>query len=488
MFLWFKPRWQRWCSLIGNAFVCIAAGIGLMQVTDGSIISIQAGNWAAPFGITFVYDSLSAMMILMSSLAGLAVGLFAGLSIKSNRAAFGFFPLYQFLLMGLYGAFLAGDIFNLYVWFEVIIISSFVLITLGGEKQQLAGAMKYVTLNMLASVIFLSGIAVLYGVLGTLNLADLSIKIASVQNDNLINTIAILFLIAFGIKSAVFPLYFWLPDSYHTPPAAVSAIFAGLLTKVGIYAYLRVFSLLFIQDVFIQHTLLILATAGMIMGAVGALRADNIRVLFSWLIISHIGFMIAGIGINTQDSLQGSLGYLMHDMIAKTALFLVAGIVFKMQGSFSMQKLGGLGNEYPRLSILLLIPVFAVAGTPPLSGFWPKILLIRSAWESGYTYVIAGILIASLLTLWVLARFISTCFWGTKKGDIHSPSFFESLSPLRKSGIVAPVAGLTMVLLILGLGFGRMNLLYKTTATQLKEPFKYIESVLPAERELKQPL
>src|SRR5690606_7455584 len=184
---------------------------------------------------------------------------------------YGYFPIFHFLIMGLNGAFLTGDIFNLYVWFEVIIISSFVLLTLGGRKPQLEGAVKYMAMNILASTFFLTGIGILYGITGTLNMADLSQKILLVENQAIVNLTAMFFLIGFGIKSAVFPLYFWLPSSYHTPPSAVAAVFGGLLTKVGIYALFRMFTLIFVPNEFVRNVLIGIGIMTILTGAFGAL-------------------------------------------------------------------------------------------------------------------------------------------------------------------------------------------------------------------------
>jgi multicomponent Na+:H+ antiporter subunit D len=478
MFSWFHPRRQRWISLVGNVVSVSVATYLFINVSQGSIWSLQAGSWAAPFGITFVLDALSGLMILLTAIAGSAVGLFAGVTIKSNRASFGFFPLYQFLLMGLCGAFLAGDIFNLYVWFEVIIISSFVLITLGGEKSQLAGAIKYVTLNMLASVIFLTGIAVLYGLLGSLNFADLSVKVAESDHKNLINTIAVLFFVAFGIKSAIFPLYFWLPDSYYTPPAAISAIFAGLLTKVGIYAFIRVFSLLFLHDVFIQNLMMWIGSITMVVGILGALRAVNMRLMFSYLIISHIGIMLAGIGLHSVEAYTGTVYYLSHDIIAKTNLFLLAGLIFKLRGTFNMDKLGGLQDQYPKISLLAVLVLFSVVGTPPLSGFWPKVILLKEAFIQDRWYVLVCILISSLLTLWAIAVCWTKVFW--RKNPQEEPSLYayDRLNPIRRLALILPIVGLSAVSLILGLGFEPMSKFCHMLATQLSDPYIYIRAIL----------
>ncbi|RYY00164.1 MAG: Na+/H+ antiporter subunit D, partial [Gammaproteobacteria bacterium] len=321
---------------------------------------MQAGNWKAPFGITFVADTFSATMILLSSLSSLAVTVFSVVTIKKARMKFGYFPSFHFLIMGLNGAFLTGDIFNLYVWFEVVIISSFVFITLGGKKVQIEGAVKYFTLNFLASMIFLTAIAVLYGLAGSLNMADLSGKIQTIRNQGLVQVTAILFLVGFGIKSAIFPLYFWLPDSYHTPQAAISSIFAGLLTKVGIYALLRVFSLIFIPDEFLKSLIVILAGLTLFSGGLGALVQTNMRKMFSYMIVCHIGYMIGGLGMFTIAALSGAIFYLVHDIIVKTNLFLVGGLIFKITGEVNMTKMGGIYDRYPMLSLLMAIPLFSL--------------------------------------------------------------------------------------------------------------------------------
>jgi multicomponent Na+:H+ antiporter subunit D len=478
LFFWYLPRVQRWIGVAGHAALLLFASILLYSVKDGSILTMQAGQWAAPYGITFVVDALSALMILLTAIVGLAVGLYSAISIESRRTSFGFFPLIQFLIMGLTGSFIAGDIFNLYVWFEVIIIASFALITLGGEKAQLAGAMKYVTLNLIASVFFLTAIAILYGILGSLNLADLAEKVLESQQRGLINTIAVLFLVAFGIKSALFPLYFWLPDSYHTPPAAVSAIFGGLLTKVGVYAFIRVFSLLFMGDPFIGELLGILAVVTMIIGAMGALNANNIRLIFSYLIISHIGFMLGGLGMFSQIALAGAVFYMAHDIIAKTNLFLISGLIHNMKGSYQIKKLGGLFNDYPFLSLVLALAMFSVVGIPPLSGFWPKVLLLKGAVEGQHYAILVGVLVASFLTLWAMVRIWAEAFWKPQKALDKAINKFKQRSFNRRGLMLTSIVGLAMVSLYFGLGWTYMVNLCSVIADQLVDTQPYIEAVL----------
>src|SRR5690554_6450987 len=285
LFFWQKVQAQKIISIVGNSIaflLCIRLFIATQR--EGFLI-LQAGNWQAPFGISFVSDSFSSIMVLITAIVSLAVGVYSMAALNTSRIKFGYFFIFHFLIMGLLGAFLTGDIFNLYVWFEVVIISSFVLLTLGGKKMQMEAGIKYVTMNIFASTIFLTAIGILYGITGTLNMADLSIKIASIENTGLVSVTGLLFFVGFGIKSAVFPLYFWLPSSYHTPPSAIAAIFGGLLTKMGIYAMIRIFTLIFQPDEFTRNVFIAIAVMTMITGALGAINKRSLRRLISYLIV-----------------------------------------------------------------------------------------------------------------------------------------------------------------------------------------------------------
>jgi multicomponent Na+:H+ antiporter subunit D len=410
IFFWQRTRLNRYISVIGNLVVVGESFMLFYRTQVVGVLVMQAGNWPAPFGITFVSDAFSSTMVLLSSLAGLAVTLYSTVGVSKARMKFGYFPMLHFLLMGLNGAFLTGDIFNLYVWFEIIIISSFVLMTLGGRKPQIEGGIKYVATNLMASVIFLTGIAILYGLTGSLNMADLSGKVAGLRNRHLVDIAALLFFVGFGIKSAVFPLYLWLPSSYHTPPSAIAAIFGGLLTKVGVYALLRIFTLIFVPDDFIRNTLTAVAAATLVTGALGALIQKDIRRLLSYLIVSHIGYMIAGLGLFTEAALAGALFYLFHDMMVKTNLFLVSGLIYKIRGTIKLSQLGGLYAAYPKLSLLVAVVLFSMVGIPPLSGFWPKIYLFGAGFARESYVLVGAVIVASFLTLYVAAKLWAEAF------------------------------------------------------------------------------
>jgi multicomponent Na+:H+ antiporter subunit D len=480
IFFWRRVSVQRALS-IGGGLIQLGIAIALFRrVWNSGIITLQAGNWPAPFGITLVADTLAATLVLLTAIAGLAAAVFASGTVHSPRLRFGYFPVYHFLLLGLNGAFLTGDIFNLYVWFEIIIISSFVLITLGGEKRQLEGAVKYFTLNILASVFFLTAIGVLYGLTGTLNLADLALKAQALENRGLVMVCGLIFFVGFGIKSAVFPLYFWLPASYHTPQAAVGAIFAGLLTKVGVYAMLRVFTLIFTGHEFIGQVMALVAMLTLFSGGVGALVQNNIRKIFSYLIICHIGYMIAGLAMFTTLAISGAVFYLVHDIVVKTNLFMAAGLIHRIKGSNSMRNLGGLYAEYPRLSLLMAIPLFSLVGIPPLSGFWPKLSLVLAGLEQERYLLVGFILFASFITLFIIARFWAEVFWKTGDSLPNRPKFvyFASLSSSRKAAMVAPIVALAAVSLYIGFGAEHIQVLSQRVAAELMNPSAYIECVL----------
>ncbi|NQD69509.1 Na+/H+ antiporter subunit D [Sphingobacterium shayense] len=478
LIFWRKTITQRYLS-IGGSIIGLLVAIRLFsRVYDGGILTMNAANWDAPFGIVFVADMLSVTLVLLTSIAALAVSLFSSVGLSRQRMLYGYFPIFHFLIMGLQGAFLTGDIFNLYVFFEVIIISSFVLMTLGGRKAQLEGAVKYMAMNILASTFFLTGIGILYGLTGSLNMADLSLKIQAVHNKSLIGITSCFFIIGFGIKSAVFPLYYWLPSSYHTPPSAVAATFGGLLTKVGIYAMLRVFSLIFIPDEFTRNLLLIIAVFTIITGAFGALNKTNIRRLFSYLIVCHIGFMVGGIAMFSKVALMGTIFYLVHDIIVKTNMFLIAGLIRQLRGTMDMNKLGGLYRDYPKISLLIAIVLFSLVGIPPLSGFWPKIYLFQEAFTQEQYFYVFGLIVGSFVTLYVIAKMWSEVFWKLPENEHEIDDRFEPLPLYRKILMVFPIGILGLTTLYIGLNAETIVQIADRISSQLIDTSAYVEAVL----------
>lgn len=476
---WRRRRLQRALSLAGAAGL-VAAGVVLFgAVARHGILASQIGGWPAPFGITFVADTFSAIMVLVAGLVGFAVALYSLVSIDPILESFGYHPLYHFLLMGVSGAFLTGDLFNLYVWFEVMLVSSFVLMALGGGRGQMDGAVKYVTLNLLSSTLFLVALGILYGLAGTLNMADLAGKFAQVsaaQPVGVMRMLPMLFLVAFGIKAAAFPLFFWLPASYHTPPIAISALFAGLLTKVGVYALIRVFSLIFVGDTAYTHTLiLVIAGLTMVTGVFGAVSQNEFRRILSFHIVSQIGYMIMGLGLGTPLGLAAAVFYIAHHIVVKTNLFLISGVVKRLGGTLELKKLGGLYAARPALAGLFLVPALSLAGLPPLSGFFAKLGLVRAGLADGRYLIVAVSLAVSLLTLYSMIKIWNEAFW--KK----APEAAAGGGARPEAGIRAPllpVALLAAVTILVGLGAGPVFSVAERAGAQLARPAGYIEAVL----------
>ena len=447
------------------------------DVSNDGIQTLNVGNWSAPFGITLVADLFSSIMVVITAIIGLATAFYSMGIIDRDRIKFGYYPLLQILLMGINGAFLTGDIFNLYVWFEVMLISSFVLLALGGKRAQIEGAIKYVTLNLLSSALFLAGVGILYGLTGTLNMADLARKLQLINNHEMVTVVAMLFLVAFGIKSAVFPLFFWLPGSYHTPPVSVSAIFAGLLTKVGVYALIRVFTLIFNNDSqFTDSVILVIAGFTMFTGVLGAASQMDFRKILSFHIISQIGYMIMGLGLNSPLAIAGSIFYIFHHIIVKTNLFFISGAVNLVGGSYKLKKLGSFYKFYPLIGLLFLIPALSLAGIPPLSGFWAKFTVIKAGLDLEQYFIVIVALIVGFLTLFSMTKIWNEVFW--KDAEVETEIKSLRINLHNRILIFFPVVLLAIITIIIGIHAEPFFDLAQRASNELLNPDVYIKTVL----------
>jgi multicomponent Na+:H+ antiporter subunit D len=380
------------------------------------------------------------------------------------------------LIMGVSGAFATGDLFNLYVWFEVMLMASFVLMAMGGTRAQMEGATKYVVLNLMGSILFLMAIAVSYTQAGTLNMADMAVQFSQRDNPGLVTVLSVLFLSAFGIKAAIFPFFFWLPASYHTPPVVITALFSGLLTKVGVYSLVRVFTLIFTGDPgFTQPLLLILAGLTMVIGVLGAAAQWDLRRLLAFHIISQIGYLVMGLGLFTELALAGTVFFMVHVIFAKTALFLVSGIIHNTVGTFNLKKIGGLFRSYPLLTLMFAFPALSLAGLPPFSGFFAKLILVRAGLSmpdagSGPYIIVAVSLVVSLLTLFSMSKIWVEGFW-TPAVDEHPRNRITAWQ-------WTPVILLSVVVLVLG--SEPFFVISQQAAAQLMDRTQYIQAVLGA--------
>lgn len=474
---WNRRKLQRLLGVCSSAFLLAAGLLLLAAVLKNGILSAQAGNWPAPFGITLVADIFSALMVVAAGVTGLAVTVYSLADTDHHQEALGYHPLLQVLLLGVCGSFLTGDLFNLYVWFEVMLIASFVLLALGGRREQMEGAIKYVALNLTASAFFLAGIGLLYGVTGTLNMAHLALLLREVPHAGIVPVIATLLFTAFGIKAAVFPFYFWLPASYHTPSTAVTTVFSALLTKVGIYVLIRVFTLIFFQEAAGGQSI-ILAAAGLTMqvGALGAMAQPELRRMLSFCVVSQIGYLLMGLGLMTPLSLAGSIFFMLHIMAAKSALFMATGIVARLTGTSETFRLGGLYGRRPLLAAIYLLPAFSVAGIPPLSGFWGKLALIRAGLGEGQYLTVTVALGVSILTLFYMVKSWSETFWKERAAAEDHATL--PLSSLHTFQLYGSAVALALVSLVMGLAAEPVFRVSLAAAGQLLDPAGYTAAVL----------
>lgn len=457
--------------------VLVDAALLAMIITEGPV-TMTMGRWLPPFGIAFTVDLLGAILTLVAGIAALAGGIYGAGDVNDSGRRYGFYPFLFLMMAGVSGAFLTGDIFNLYVWFEVLLIASFGLLILGSERGQIDGATKYAFLNLVATTLFLIATGYLYGIFGTLNMADIATKAPDMSDKAPLITLVCLFILAFGMKAAAFPVNFWLPASYHTPRVVVSALFAGLLTKVGVYALMRIVLLLFPaeRDVLAMMIALI-AAATMLLGAIGALAQTDFRRLLGYLVISGIGIMFAGIALASTGGISGTVFYAVHSMVVMTALYLASGLAARVGGGFSIALTSGIYRSHVALAAITLVLFFAVSGLPPFSGFWPKVVLVKASLDVGAWWLATAILLTGFLTTIAVGRVWLLTYWRNAPSD---ESEVAAPAPISVFVDYLPLTMLTAIVVLLGVFPQQILELSQTAAEQLLNPVDYIRSVFPA--------
>lgn len=406
---------QRFIALLTLATLTVMSAVLIIVADTHGIQTVQMGGWEAPIGITLVADRLSSIMLFVSSIVLVAVmwyGISQGLRDGDDDDPIAvFLPSYMLLSMGVNLSFLAGDLFNLYVGFEIFLVASYVLLTLGASPQRVRAGIGYVMVSMASSMVFLFALALVYASVGTVNMAQAGIRMEDVPTGTKAAIFATI-LIAFGIKAAVFPLDAWLPDSYPTAASIVTAVFAGLLTKVGVYAIIRMRSTVF-TDGSLDSMLMWVALLTMIVGVMGAIAQNDIKRLMSFTLVSHIGYMIFGVALGSVAGLSGAIFYAVHHILVQTSLFLVVGLVERQAGSAQLRRLGSLLYTAPVIGVLYLVPALNLGGIPPLSGFLGKVMLIQAGAEDGSWLawtLIGGAVVTSLLTLYAMMNVWSKGF------------------------------------------------------------------------------
>lgn len=472
-----RPRWQAAVGLVG-AVLHLAAGATLLwHVHRFGIQVLHVASWPAPFGISMAADHLGAMLVVITGMVYLAVFCYSQADIPSALRRKGYDPLLHILIGGISGAFLTGDLFNLYVWFEVMLMASFGLLVLDGNRAQLKGGVTYVVINLVATLLFLAGLGLVFAIAGTLNMAHLHQVLQSVPDRNLVAALSVLFLTAFGIKAGLFPLFFWLPASYHTPPVAVSAVFSGLLTKVGVYALIRTFTLLFpLGSAGIQDLLLVAAALTMVSGVLGAAAHAEVRRILSFHIISQVGYMVLGLALFTPLAVAGAVFYLLHHILVKANLFLVSGLSRRWAGSFELERLGGIYRSRPILALLFFIPAFSLAGFPPLSGFWAKMVLIRASLEAGHLLLAVVAALVGLLTVYSMSKIWGEAFWKPLPDSVKRDA--AGRQQQLSAWLIAPAALLALMTVAIGLWAEPFVAFSMTAAHELLNPEIYVQSVL----------
>lgn len=476
MALWREVRLQQVLGLGVLSTGAAVTGVLLSHARHGPVV-VRLGGWPAEVGITLVADLLSTLLLLVSQLTLLAVFLFAVGQPRGDKGAYYFHPLYLLLAAGVSAAFLTGDLFNLFVAFEVMLCVSYVLITLGGRSEQVRSGMTYVVINLVASSILVVAVGLTYAATGSLNMADVAVRLEDVP-PGVRNMLSAMFFVSFGIKAAIFPLFFWLPDSYPTAPVTVTAVFAGLLTKLGVYAIIRTQTLLFPQEE-AGPAVLIVAAATMVVGVLGAIAQVDMKRILSFHIVSQIGYMLFGLGLHTAAGLTGAVFFTMHQIPVKAALFLVAGLVETTMGTAALSHLGGLMRRSPATAVLFLLAALSLAGIPPLSGFFGKLLLVRAGIEAEAWLVTGVSLAVSLLTLLSMTKIWAGAFWGEDREPLPLPAEYGERLPRAPALMMTGTAALVGVTVLLGLLAEPLWTLCQSAAAELIDPrASYVRAVL----------
>lgn len=472
--LFFKEqvRIQRVLTVIGLSVSIASAVMLMMKVKQDGIQTLTLGSWPAPFGITMVSDMFSALLVTSTLVITLLVSVYSFSSIGEERERFFYYPAILFMITGVNGAFTTGDIFNMFVFFEVLLIASYMLIVLGGEKRQLRESIKYILVNVISSAFFVITVAYLYSIVGTLNMADIGQKIAEIGQPGIVSVIGILLLLVFGIKAGIFPLYFWMPGSYAAPPIPILALFGALLTKVGVYAITRTYTLFFVHDLAFTHTILmVLALLTIVAGCIGALAYFDLKQIIIYNILIAIGVILFGVSQMNEAGMQGAVFYLIHDMLIKGALFLIIGIMIFVTGTSNLREMGGLIKTHASLGWLFLIAAFGLAGIPPLSGFVGKLLIVQGGFEHGQLFGTIVILASSLVVLLSVIRIFIYAFWG-------EPVTLQPTNRKTYQQMMFPAVILVALSVLYGVGTEWIYPYVSNAADVLLDPSSYINAVL----------
>lgn len=476
LFIGKRPVPHRMVSAVFGLLMIGVAAFNVYYVyVNGTMITFVS-NWSAPFGISVVYDMVAALLVLTTSIVMFFVVIYSFQSIGYEREKYYYYPMIMFMITGINGAFTTGDIFNMFVFFEVFLLASYVLITLGSRKVQLQEGFKYLVVNVVSSNFFLVGLAYLYSVTGSLNMADIHIKLSNYDGNLAIMTIiAVVFIFVFATKAGLFPLYFWMPGSYKAPPVPVIALFGALLTKVGVYAIARTFSLFFTNDVAFTHqVLLLMALLTIVAGCIGALAYTDMKQIIIYNIMIAIGVIIVGFSMMDYAGTVGAMYYLIHDMIIKAALFLLIGFIIYRTGKNDAADLGGLIKQHPVVGWTFFIASLSLAGVPPFPGFYGKLFIVESAFDNGHAIAAVIVLLSSLIVLYSIMKIFIKVFWGEPAEPIE-------LKNIKSDKLLFSAIGLVIVSTVFGLSADFLFPIFEMAAESFYNPSSYSNYLMGVE-------
>lgn len=460
-----QPVLQR-SAMEAAVLLMLAASVWLLShVARGQVATMAFGGWEAPFGITFVADRLSAALTTVTGIIAVAVAIHARAEIRARRRRAGFDPLFLAMLAAVNGAFLTGDIFNLYVWFELMLVAAIGLVTIDRRPAQVDGAVRYVAMSMLGAMFILIGVALLYAETGTLDMLSLSAALAGHAPTVTVSAAAYLLLAGFALKAGLFPFFFWLPASYHTAPITTSAALAGLLTKVGFYACLRVFVLVFhvageptvpgLPTIFA-----LVAAATMVLCVFAAIAQVDLRRLLAFHIVCQVAYMMMGLALISLLGITAAIFYMFHSMLVQTGLFVGAGAIGRATGGYDLRRAGGLMRERPLTAALFATLALSLSGIPPLSGFWAKFLVIAAAFRGGAAWLAVIALAVGFLTLYSMSKVWTDAFWRSP------PRAGQRIRPVPPA-MVGAMALLAACTLGMGIAIGPVSDYARAAAEQM---------------------
>jgi multicomponent Na+:H+ antiporter subunit D len=471
--VWTRPslRRRQWfaASALGQ---CLVGGVLVYSTRSGEVLVLLAGNWPAPVGITLVVDLLAALMVAFSALVALVSILYGFVEAPARIAHPLRLPLVQFLMAGVNLSLITGDLFNLFVAFEIMLIASYSLLTLEADNWDIQQAFPFVAISILGSTLFLCAAGLTYSLFGSLNFADLARRMPEFGGDPRVTLIGLLLLLVFGIKAGVVPLHYWLPNSYPTLTFSLAGLFGGVLTKVGVYVIIRVFGTVFPPTVeWIYPVLGGVAVTTAIIGGVGAISRGYIRGILAFHIVSQIGLILLAVSFQTPLALAGALYILLHNMVVKASLFLLGGGAACLNHTDDLERMGNLWRLAPWLGMLFFLQAMSLAGLPPLSGFWGKYLIVVEGFNQGFWFLVFGAMATGMLTLFSMLKIWMAAFWHEREGQV------VRLADPRWSRMTWLIAILAVVSLAMGVGAEPFLVLVKQAAAGALDSAAYADAV-----------